>query len=122
MSTGKFKKSGFTLIEVLIAMAILASGLLSVFYMFPLALRQLRLSKLLMDASFLAKKKLEEVKTYNGAGEDKGEEKNFSWQVSWGEEKILEGINLRRFALRVESKVLPKISEEFITYLPLESD
>ncbi|MCD6539622.1 MAG: type II secretion system protein [Candidatus Omnitrophica bacterium] len=112
----------FTLIEILVAIAILAGGLLSVFYMFPLALKQLRLSKLLMDTAFLAKKKLEELKTYNIVEEAEGKEGNFDWQISLGEEEVLEGVNLKKLILKVESNssTTPKLSEEFVTYLPFE--
>jgi len=119
---GLSRGAGFTLIEVLIAIAILAGGLISIFYMFPLALRQLRLSKVLMETAFLAKKKLEELKTYNIAEEASGREGNFDWQISLGEEELLEGVNLKKFILRIESNSssIPKLSEEFITYLPFE--
>ncbi|RKY28769.1 MAG: hypothetical protein DRP61_00840 [Candidatus Omnitrophota bacterium] len=119
---GLSRGAGFTLIEVLIAIAILAGGLLSVFYMFPLALRQLRLSKVLMETAFLSKKKLEELKTYNIAEEAEGREGNFDWQISLGEEEVLEGVNLKKFILKIKSNSsgAPKLSEEFITYLPFE--
>lgn len=73
---------GFTLVEILIAMLILGIGLSLVYSIFPLGLRISRDVQTLGRVSFFAQKKIEELKTMNGAPEDSsGEEPDFSWSI-----------------------------------------
>ncbi|MCX5714990.1 MAG: type II secretion system protein [Candidatus Omnitrophica bacterium] len=54
---------GFTLIEILISLSILALGVVIVFSLFPLSLRSLTYSRRLTEVYFLAEKKMEELKS-----------------------------------------------------------
>ena len=117
------KRKGFTLIEVLIAVAILAGGLLAAFYMFPLGMRQLRVSRILMDMSFFAKEKLEEIKTYDIVEESSGTEGDIQWQISLSEQSPLSEVTVRKVILTLKhTSQASDIEEEFITYLPLKDE
>ena len=114
------KSRGFTLIEVLIAVSILAGGLLAAFYMFPLGMRQLRISRVLMDISFFAKEKLEEIKTYDIVEDSSGTEGDLEWQITLSEENPLSETTVRKIILKVKHKLqATTIEEEFVTYLSL---
>lgn len=54
---------GFTLIEILISLSILALGIVIMFSLFPLSLRSLTYSRKLTEVYFLAEKKMEEYKS-----------------------------------------------------------
>ncbi|MFC1514738.1 prepilin-type N-terminal cleavage/methylation domain-containing protein [Candidatus Omnitrophota bacterium] len=115
--------TGFTLIEVLIAVAILAGGLLSALYMFPLGMRQLRISRALMDVSFFAKEKLEEIKTYTIVSDASGSEGDIEWQISLTDVSPAGGITLRKVTLKTTYHLqATTLTEEFITYLDPEED
>lgn len=102
-------------------MAILATALFSVFYMFPLGLRQLSYSGALMDISFFAKKKLEEIKTYGVVEESSGKEKNLSWEITLETKKPIQNAEVDKLILFIDYKFgKNSIKEEFITYLPAD--
>ena len=117
------RSRSFTLIEVLIAVAILATGLMAALYMFPLGMRQLKVSRILMDMSFFAKEKLEEIKTYNIVGDSSGTKGDLEWKISLSEESPLSGVSVRKVILNVKYNLeASTIEEEFVTYLSLEEE
>ncbi len=117
------KSKAFTLIEVLIAVAILAGGLLAVFYMFPLGMRQLRISRILMDMSFFAKEKIEEIKTYDIVEDSSGTKGDIQWQISLSQKSPLASVTVRKVTLKLKhASQASNIEEEFITYLSLKDE
>jgi prepilin-type N-terminal cleavage/methylation domain-containing protein len=57
-----FRKSGFTLLEVLISLAILLAGIIAILNFFPFALKANRDAELLSQAALLAQLKAEEIR------------------------------------------------------------
>ncbi|PJC47009.1 MAG: hypothetical protein CO035_07955 [Candidatus Omnitrophica bacterium CG_4_9_14_0_2_um_filter_42_8] len=55
-------KKGFSLLELIIAIAVLAIGLVGVLQIFPIGLRASQRAGMLTKASFLAQNKIEDVK------------------------------------------------------------
>ena len=87
------KNRGFSLIEVVLALAILILGLIGVVTLFPVGLRASRQARFLNSAALLAQKQLEEVKIlgYKNLKVAEGEENGLKWKVVF-EEIILEGV------------------------------
>lgn len=86
-------KRGFSLIEVILALAILILGLVGVIVLFPVGLRASRQASVLSEETLLAQSRLEEIKTlgYDKINAEEGTYKNFKWQVEF-EEIAPEGI------------------------------
>ena len=122
-------KKGFTLIEIIMAMAILAIGIIGVVRLLPVGLRASKTSETMSRAAFLAQKKIEQLKL---AGFDdltapepsvplEGEEEGYGWQAQISAVS-LEGVNnpedIRCLTLTVTwlEKANPR-SQEFITYI-----
>jgi len=55
-------KSGFSLLELIIAIAVLAVGLVGVLQIFPIGLRASQRAGMMTKAAFLAQNKIEDVK------------------------------------------------------------
>ena len=120
-------RKGFTLIEVIMAMAIMAVGIIGVVRLLPVGLRASKSSEMMSRAAFLAQEKLEELKL---AGFDalsapdfplEGEEKDYSWTAQ-ASEVSLEGLasteDIRQLTLTVswQEKGRPR-SQDFVTYI-----
>ena len=117
------KNRAFTLIEVLIAISILAGGLVAAMYMFPLGMRQIRVSRALMEISFFAKEKLEEIKTYQIVSDTSGRQGDLEWQIGLSDVAPAGGVSLRKVTLDVKYHLqATTIEEEFITYLAPEGE
>ncbi len=133
MGHGRWKsKNGFSLLELIIAIAVLAIGLVGVLQIFPVGLRASLRAGMVTKAAFLAKNKTEEVKM---SGFDaitelppkiplSGSDGDFDWDISI--EKInLEGLesdgNTRKITVRISWEERNRTrSEEFITYVTKE--
>ncbi len=55
-------KRGFSIVEVIVAVAILMIGILSIVFLFPTTLRSARLTEMQTRATFLAQMKAEEIR------------------------------------------------------------
>lgn len=112
------KTPAFTLIEVFVAFAILTVGMVSVFYMFPLSVRQLKLSRILTDMSLFAQNMFEEIKTYGLTNSSEGVTQNLHWKLYLDNITLVENITLKRVILEVETNFEgSNLKEEFATYL-----
>lgn len=95
MGNGKWEmENGFSLIEVILALAILIVGLVGVIVLFPVGLRASRQASILSEETLLAQSHLEEIKTlgYDRITTTEGTHKNFKWQIAF-EEITPEGVN-----------------------------
>ncbi len=76
------RREGFTLLEVMVALAILAIGLVTVMQLFAGALRLSRVDKGLTEAVFVAQQVMDDLVLRNALDdgeEDSGEENGYSW-------------------------------------------
>ncbi len=111
-------KKGFTLIEILVALVILALGLVIVFNLFPLGLQSLAYSRKLNEVSFLAQKKLEEVKTQGiNPAEKSGKEGDLNWAISAQPLKLAGDVEVTSVQLDIYFKFLGRQQKQrFVTY------
>ncbi|MBU0759182.1 MAG: prepilin-type N-terminal cleavage/methylation domain-containing protein [Candidatus Omnitrophica bacterium] len=122
-------KKGFSLLELIIAIGVLAVGLVGVLQIFPVGLRASQRAGMMTKAAFLAQNKLEEVKMA-GFGSITalpptillaGEDRDFEWEITIDKPE-LNGLNdndnMRKVTVTVNwmdrSK---KRSKDFITYV-----
>jgi len=98
------KKTGFTLVEVLIAIFILGLGIVTLANLFPLGLQAFSYARKLNEVYFLAEKKLEELKLQSSLtpGETSGEEKDLNWKISVSPLTLSEGINVTYVELTID--------------------
>lgn len=123
------RKDGFSLLELIIAIGVLAIGLVGVLQIFPVGLRASQRSGMVTKAAFLAQNKIEEVKM---AGFDAitalppkiplaGRDEDFDWEISI--DKVdLDGLenndNIRKIIVTVNWIERSKTrSKDFITYV-----
>jgi len=123
------KKRGFSLLELIIAIAVLAIGLVGVLQIFPIGLRASQRAGMMTKASFLAQNKIEDVKL---AGFDaitelppkiplSGKDGDFEWAIKI-DNISLEGVassdDMRKVVVTV---IWPERnttrSKDFITYV-----
>lgn len=79
------RSEGFTLLEVMVAMAILAIGLVGIMQLFAGSLRLCAVGKGLTEAVFLAQQKMDEVMLKDeleSGYEDSGEENGYAWRAT----------------------------------------
>lgn len=113
-------KKGFTLIEVLVAIAILGLGIVTLFNLFPLGLQSLSYARKLNEVYFLAEKKLEELKLEPQIepGQASGDEKDLHWSISTKTLGLPEGIEVIHAQLEINFGFQGKQQKEiFVTYL-----
>ena len=112
--------TGFTLIEVLIAIFILGLGIVTLTNLFPLGLQSLSYARKLNEVYFLAEKKLEELKLHPGItpGEASGQEKDLNWKISVRPLQFPEGIEVTYVELEINFVFQGRMQKQrFITYL-----
>ncbi|MDO8603129.1 MAG: prepilin-type N-terminal cleavage/methylation domain-containing protein [Candidatus Omnitrophota bacterium] len=122
-------KKGFSLLELIIAIAVLAIGLVGVLQVFPIGLRASQRAGMLTKASFLAQNKIEDIKL---AGFDamtelppkiplSGKDGDLEWAVKI-DDISLEGIesnsNMRKIVVTITwPERNTTRSRDFITYV-----
>ena len=79
-ASGAFSRSGFTLLEVLIALAILSMAIVVSIQGFASGLRLLKLSGEHQEAMLIADLKAREITSPTQAGRDSGSEGAFTWE------------------------------------------
>lgn len=123
------KNKGFSLLELIIAVGILAIGLVGVLQIFPVGLRASHQAGMLTKAGFLGKNKLEEIKMegFDVIAERppriplSGKEGDFDWKIDI-EEVDLDGVkssdNIRKVTLTVSWIERDRTkSKDFVTYV-----
>lgn len=113
------KKSAFTLIEVLIALFILATGLIFLFNLFLMGWQSLAYGRKLNEVSLLAQQKFEELKTLpTEAGQTSGRQGDFNWKVTLQPLNLTSGATALLAQLDVEFNFQGRAQKErFVTYL-----
>jgi prepilin-type N-terminal cleavage/methylation domain-containing protein len=123
------RQKGFSLLELIIAIGVLAVGLVGILQIFPVGLRASYRSGMVTKATFLAQNKIEEVKI---AGFEaitelppkmalSGTEGDFDWAI-FIDEAYLEGLDssddLRKVTVAVSwiERNRPR-SKDFVTYI-----
>ena len=122
-------KRGFSLLELIIAIAVLAVGLVGVLQIFPIGLRASQRAGIMTKAAFLAQNKIEDIKL---AGFDaitelppkiplSGKDGDFEWNIK------IDDVNLEGVENSSEMRKVTVIltwpernttrSKEFITYV-----
>lgn len=120
---------GFSLLELIIAVAVLAIGLVGILQIFPVGLRASRRSGMITKAAFLAQNKIEEVKiTGFDAIQElppkiplSGSEGDFEWEIAI-DEVDLEGLDstddIRQITVTVSWPERNRTrSKDFLTYV-----
>jgi len=116
----KHLKGAFTLIETLISLAILGIGLVFLFNLFPMGWAALAYSRKLNEASILAQKKLEELKSQETTelGTKSGKEGDLSWNISVSPLKSAEGLEVILVELDIDYTFQSRQEKQrFITYV-----
>ncbi|MBU1147185.1 MAG: prepilin-type N-terminal cleavage/methylation domain-containing protein [Candidatus Omnitrophica bacterium] len=122
-------RKGFSLLELIIAVGVLAIGLVGVLQIFPVGLRASYRAGMITKASFIAQNKMEEVKM---SGFDaisalppkiplSGEDDDFKWEI-FIDEVDLEGLESSDDMLKVTVTVSwidrdRTRSKDFVTYV-----
>jgi prepilin-type N-terminal cleavage/methylation domain-containing protein len=122
-------KKGFSLLELIIAIAVLAVGLVGVLQIFPIGLRASQVAGMMTKASFLAQNKIEDVKL---AGFDaiaelppkiplSGKDGDFEWAIKI-DDISLEGVesssSIKKVIVAISWPERNTVrSREFITYV-----
>ncbi len=122
-------KRGFSLLELVIAIGVLAIGLIGVLQLFPMGLRASQRAGMISKATFLAQRKMEDIRL---AGFDafssnpplialSGTDGDFDWQILI-EEPDLSGVkntqDIRKVVLRINWSERDRIrSKDFVTYV-----
>jgi prepilin-type N-terminal cleavage/methylation domain-containing protein len=115
------RKKGFTLVEILVSLLILGMGIVGLYNLFPLALQSLSYSRLLNEVSYLAQRKMEELKRKEiniPFGKIEGKEDNLHWSIFTQSLKLAEDLELVHVELDIDFEFQGKSQKQkFITYL-----
>lgn len=122
-----YTRAGFTVIEIIMAMAILAVGVIGVVRLLPVGLRASRSAEMMSKAAFVAQEKLEEIKLsgFEGITEGgailSGEEGAYVWEADVSNvslDGLFSSANIRQVNLVVQWQERGNTrSQEFITYI-----
>ena len=121
-------KKAFTLIEIIMAMAIMVVGIIGVVRLLPVGLKASRSSEMLSKAAFLAQEKLEELKLAGlarlvpqAAVPLEGEASEYSWTAEVAEvalDGVYSSADIRQLSLTVSWEEKGNLrSHTFVTYL-----
>lgn len=113
-------KRGFTLVEILVSLFLIAGGILTIFNLFPLGFQSLTYSRKLNEVSLLTQKKFEEIKSQEviELGVKSGKEGDLNWKVTTKTLELPEGIEVINVELDIDFDFLGKPHQQrFITYL-----
>lgn len=122
MCSFKMKK-GFTLVEILIALLILGSGMVLSFNLFVLGWQSLSYSRKLNEVAYLAQTKLEELKSQKDIikmGETSGKEKGMTWIINTQPQGSTLEIIQVELNIEFDFQTKPQ-KHKFVTYLFKES-
>ena len=111
--------TGFTLLEIVIALTIFAIGLVGLLSLFPIAFHSSKRASDLTEATIYAQEKIEELKRdgYDNLPAD-GTTGNFDSRFSWQIDRTNLSTGLDEIKLTVSWKEGGKsFSEEFVTYI-----
>lgn len=111
---------GFTLVEVLISLVVLGLGIVVVLNLFPLGWQALMYSRRLSEVSFLAQKKLEELKSQGAVtpAELSGSDGYLNWSLHIKPLALEEGIEVNFVELDIDFDFqAKKQTQKFVTYL-----
>lgn len=122
-------KRGFSLLELIIAIGVLAIGLVGVLQIFPVGLRASRHSGMITKAAFLAQNKMEEIKMqdfeeiadFSPEIPLSGTDGDFDWEI-FIDEVELDGVesdeNIRKVSITISwLERNRKRSKDFVTYV-----
>ncbi len=123
------RDKGFSLLELIIAVAVLAIGLVGILQIFPVGLRASQRAGMMTKAAFLAQNKIEEVKIsgFDAIAELppkiplSGSEGDFEWEIAI-DEVDLEGLesddDMRQITVTVRWPERNRVrSKDFVTYV-----
>lgn len=114
-------KRAFTLIEIMVSLAILGLGIVVTFNLLPLAWQALSYSRRLNEVSYLAQETLEELKSQGTAitmGETSGKQGDLNWRLSLKPLTLTDNVEVVYAELNIDFffQLLPQ-SQKFVTYL-----
>lgn len=110
---------GFSLIEILVAIAILGMGIVTLFNIFPSAWHSFAYSRVLNRIAMFAQHKLEELKSHSLPlpGETSGTDNDLAWTMKIDPVRFEPGIDLMRVQLDVAFTYQGiEQNERFVTY------
>jgi prepilin-type N-terminal cleavage/methylation domain-containing protein len=116
----KKSSTGFSLVEVLVALFILGMGIATLFNLFPLGWQALAHSRKLNEVYLLADRKMEELKTRDHLeeGQMTGQEGDLNWSVSLKPMKLPEGSEVIFAQMEIDFVFQKQTQKQrFITYL-----
>lgn len=111
-------KKGFTLVEILVALAILLLGIVVILNLFPLGWQSFTYARRLNGVSLLAEKKFEEFKLQKEFKDSSGSEQGFNWAIKTQSIKLPQNVDVACAQLDIDFDYQgKKLSERFVTYV-----
>lgn len=114
-------KRAFTLIEIMVSLAILGLGIVITFNLLPLAWQALSYSRKLNEVSYLAQETLEELKAQGSSvtmGETSGKQGDLNWKLTVKPLVLADNVEVVYAELNIDFlfQLLPQ-KQKFVTYL-----
>lgn len=114
-------KKAFTLIEIMVSLAVLGLGIVITFNLLPLAWQALSYSRKLNEVSYLAQETLEELKAQGSGvtiGETSGKQGDLEWKLSVQPLTLEGNVEIIYAELNIDFlfQLLPQ-RQKFVTYL-----
>ena len=100
------RKSAFSLMEVLIAMTILAVGMTAAIVLFPAGLKNYRMSRSLTEMGLFAKNKLNEVKAIGNYTDDSGTVGYMNWTMSFSDVALEGEVNVTEEVIETNEEIV----------------